>query len=210
MNDERENRQTQRPCGNPLARSAPPLGQGWPDEVRAAIAGDVRIELLGAFRVWIGSREIEDAEWYLRKPQSLLKLLALAPAHRLQEGALIALLWPGLDRLAASQILTKALSLVQRVLEPTLPSYLPSSYLHREGEGIVLDPPGRLWIDVEAFAHAVQTAELTRDPAVCERAARLYTGDLLPDDRSEPWTNEPREQLKALRLSLASCHGTPV
>jgi len=46
----------------------------------------LRIELLGAFRVSIGTRTIEAEAWRLRKAASLVKLLALAPdvlSHRL-------------------------------------------------------------------------------------------------------------------------------
>jgi DNA-binding SARP family transcriptional activator len=172
------------------------------DRAPSGELGDVRIHLLGGFEVWIDSRRIETSEWYLRKAEALVKLLALARGHRLHQEQLIDHLWPELDRSAASQILTKALILVQRVLKPDLPVSTPSSYLHRDGKVIVLDPPGRLWIDVEAFAQAVQTAELTRDPAACDWAVRLYTGDLLPDDGLEPWTLGPREQLRALRLTL--------
>ena len=43
----------------------------------------LRIELLGHFRVAVGRRDVPDAAWRLRKGQSLVKLLALAPGHRL-------------------------------------------------------------------------------------------------------------------------------
>ena len=43
----------------------------------------VRVRLLGGFKVSVGSRTIGQAEWPLRKAANLLKLLALAPGHRL-------------------------------------------------------------------------------------------------------------------------------
>jgi hypothetical protein len=43
----------------------------------------VRIKLLGSFSVSVGSRTIQHNEWRLRKAASLVKLLALAPGHRL-------------------------------------------------------------------------------------------------------------------------------
>ena len=43
----------------------------------------VRIEVLGGFRFWVGPRLIEEGRWRLRKAASLVKLLALAPGHRL-------------------------------------------------------------------------------------------------------------------------------
>jgi DNA-binding SARP family transcriptional activator len=41
------------------------------------------IQLLGDFRVSVGPRAIAEREWTLRKSKSLVKLLALAPRHRL-------------------------------------------------------------------------------------------------------------------------------
>ena len=205
MTHDREPTWGQRPPPSPIDALGQRVGQRSQPAAAPADTGDVRMQLLGAFRVWIGTRQIEETEWYLRKPRSLLKLLALAPDHRMQQEDLLELLWPALDRVTAAQTLTKALILVQRVLEPDLPLHLPSSYLHQQGDEIVLDPPGRLWIDVEAFVHAAQTAVLTRDPGDCEQALRLYPGDLLPDDRFESWTMEPRKWLQTLRLSLFSC-----
>jgi hypothetical protein len=50
--------------------------------------------LLGEFRVTVGPRTIAEREWRLRKAKSLVKLLALAPHHRLHREHLIDRLWP--------------------------------------------------------------------------------------------------------------------
>ena len=55
----------------------------------------LRIELLGQFRVAVGRRDVPEAAWRLRKGQSLVKLLALAPGHRLHREQLEEALWPG-------------------------------------------------------------------------------------------------------------------
>jgi hypothetical protein len=49
----------------------------------------VRIWLLGVFRIWVGGRTIRHSEWRLRKSATLVKLLALASAHRLQHKVLL-------------------------------------------------------------------------------------------------------------------------
>ena len=46
----------------------------------------VRVRLLGAFRVSVGSWSVEGDAWRLRKAASLVKLLALAQQHRLPAG----------------------------------------------------------------------------------------------------------------------------
>jgi DNA-binding SARP family transcriptional activator len=43
----------------------------------------VRVWLLGGFRVSVGSRTIPQDSWRLRKAATLVKLLTLAPGHRL-------------------------------------------------------------------------------------------------------------------------------
>jgi DNA-binding SARP family transcriptional activator len=59
----------------------------------------MRIQLLGEFRINIGDRPIEVAQWRLKKSRSLVKLLALAPGHRLHREQVMDLLrsdhyWP--------------------------------------------------------------------------------------------------------------------
>ena len=62
----------------------------------------VRIKLLGGFSVSAGARAIPHGEWRLKKTAALVKLLALAPAHRLHREQLMELLWPDSGRKAAS------------------------------------------------------------------------------------------------------------
>lgn len=60
-------------------------------------AADVRIEMLGRFRVVIGTRVIADGDWPTRRARELVALLALADGHRLLRGRVIEELWPHLD-----------------------------------------------------------------------------------------------------------------
>ena len=48
----------------------------------------MRIWLLGSLRVSVGSRSIEPDAWRLKKAAALVKLLALAPGHRMPMGEL--------------------------------------------------------------------------------------------------------------------------
>ena len=52
------------------------------------------IQLLGRFRVAIGSRIIPERAWSSRKAARLVKLLALAPNHCLHREQITDLLWP--------------------------------------------------------------------------------------------------------------------
>ncbi len=163
----------------------------------------MRIGLLGGFRVLVGPRVIEEEEWRLRKAGSLVKLLALAEGHRLHREQAMELLWPDLDPEAALNNLHYALHIARRTLEPSALASAPSRYLRLRGEQLDLYPDGPLWVDVEAFEEAAATARHTLlEPAAYRAAIDLYSGELLPQDRYEPWVEERRAELRELYLSL--------
>src|SRR5215213_10323271 len=104
----------------------------------------VRVWLLGGFRVSVGSRTIIQGAWHLRKAAALVKLLALAPGHRMHREQAMDLLWPDSGRRAASNSLRKAL----HAARGTLDQAAGSRYLASEDESLVLCPSGDLWVDV--------------------------------------------------------------
>jgi predicted ATPase/DNA-binding SARP family transcriptional activator/DNA-binding CsgD family transcriptional regulator len=159
----------------------------------------VRVRLLGGFSVWVGSLAASEAEWHLRKATSLVKLLALAAGHRLHREQVMELLWPNLDRRAASNNLRRALHVARRALEPD-----PSTprYLVAHGEHLALCPDGPLWVDIEAFEEVAATARRSGDPAAYQAALDLYAGDLLPADPYEDWAEDRRRQLRQDYLDL--------
>ena len=166
---------------------------------RVSVGGEVvRVRLLGGFSVAVGNRTIEEDAWRLRKAAALVKLLALAPGHRLHREQLMDLLWPELGKKAASNNLRHTLHAARTLLNPTTGSH----YLASEDESLVLCSGGDVWVDVEAFEAAAATARRARDPAVYRAATDLYTGDLLPQDRYEGWTEGRREELRQLYLTL--------
>jgi predicted ATPase/DNA-binding SARP family transcriptional activator/DNA-binding CsgD family transcriptional regulator len=180
-------------------RRAPPTPQG------GGAPETLRLWLLGGFRVSVGSRIIGEQEWHLRKAGSLLKLLALAPSHRLHREQAMELLWPNLHQEAALNNLHYALHVARRTLEPSAlasSSADTSRYLRLRGEQLTLCPDSPLWVDVEAFEEAAVTARRALEPAAFRAAIDLYSGTLLPQDRYEAWTEERRAQLRGVYLSL--------
>jgi DNA-binding SARP family transcriptional activator len=161
----------------------------------------VRVWMLGDFRVSVGTdRTIEQGDWRLRKAASLVKLLALAPGHRLHREQAIDLLWPEMGRTATANNLRQALHVARKTLDPDLK--VASGYVSPGGESLVLCPKGNLWVDTEAFEEAASSARRSRDPAAYSAALELYAGELLPADRYEEWTEERRRELGQLRLAL--------
>src|SRR5215210_8070153 len=172
-----------------VSRPEVPMG-----ETRKAL----RVWLLGGFRVGVGSRTITLDAWRLRKAAALVKLLALAPGHRLHREQAMDLLWPDLGRRAASNNLRQVVHASRRTLAPAEGSH----YLASQNESLVLCPGGSLWVDVDAFEEAAVSARRSRDPAAYRAALDLYAGELLPEDRYEQWTEGRREELRQLYLAL--------
>jgi DNA-binding SARP family transcriptional activator len=160
----------------------------------------MRVWLLGGFGVSVGSRTMEGDAWHLRKAAALVKLLSLTPDHRLHRERAMNLLWPDLEKRAASNNLRQALHNARRTLisDPGV----GARYLASEEESLVLCPVGNLWVDVEAFEEAAATARNSRAPAAYRAAIHLYAGELLPDERYEQWAEDRRQELRSVYLSL--------
>ena len=158
----------------------------------------VRVWLLGGFRVSVGSRTIEQDQWRLRKASSLVKLLAIAPGHRLHREQAMNLLWPDLGRKAAANNLRRILHSARKTLDPTR----GSRYLASQDGSLVLCPGGRLWVDVDSFEQTAISARSSRDPAAYRASVELYAGELLPDSRYEEWAENRRAGLRQLYFEL--------
>src|SRR5918998_2627808 len=176
------------------AEEGPPDARLWRPET-------MRLWLLGGFRVSVGTRTVEEGAWRLRKAASLVKLLALAQGHHLHREQAMDLLWPPTGRPAAANNLNQALQAARHALGPD-DAQAASGYLASQGEQLVLCPAGELWVDVEAFEEAAETARRSREPAAYRAALDLYAGELLPRDPYEEWAEVPREGLRQSFLSL--------
>src|SRR5215207_2955953 len=108
------------------------------------------------------------------------------------------LLWPDMDRNAASNNLRRTLHSARRALDPSA-GY---RYVASQDEQLVLCARSELWVDVEAFEEATATARQEREPAAYRAAIELYVGDLLPEDRYEEWAEQRRQELRRMFLSL--------
>ena len=157
----------------------------------------LRIELLGGFRVTVGASVVPAASWRRSKAAGLLKLLALAPGHRLHREQAMDVLWPELEPAAAAANLRKAVHYARRAVDATEGPNLIASV------GDVLSLPSeRLWIDVDAWRAAAAHARRAGDAAAYAEAVELYRNGLLPDDRYEEWTIVYRNELQAEFVAL--------
>ena len=148
----------------------------------------------------VGSRGIEASSWRVKKAAPLVKLLALAPGHRLHREQVTNALWPHLGTKSASNNLYRVLHSTRALLEAA-PADAPFRHPAPQGDTLALCPDGLLWADVEAF----------EEPAAYRAAVELYAGNLLPEDRYEEWAQDRRQALRktlllVLLVELGSLH----
>ncbi|HEX5584046.1 ATP-binding protein [Gaiella sp.] len=145
----------------------------------------LEIQLLGRFGVVVDGRPVPEQAWS-RRAAELVKVLALAPGHALHRERVVEAIWPDLRPDAGFANLHKAAHLARRA------SGDAGAVVLRHGQ-VLLAPDARVETDVDRF-------EASCDPG-------LYTGDLLPDDRYESWTLEPRERLERLYREALRARG---
>lgn len=155
----------------------------------------VAIQLFGRFSVAVDGVSISGDAWRSRRAADVLKLLALAPAHRMHRAQVMEALWPESEPQASGASLRKALHFAR------LATGDEQAIVNERGV-LVLWPDAGVETDVERFEAAAQRALDGGDEAFCRSAADLYRGDLLPDDRYESWLVEPRGRLRRRYLDV--------
>src|SRR5271154_2362968 len=153
-------------------------------------AGAVAIKLLGGFAATNRGEPIDPAVWRLRKGRELIKLLALAPGHRLHREQLMDALWPDLDPAAATNNLHQVVHVARRALG--------ADSIELREELLTL----RASVDVDDFERAAEQARRAGSAGAYRAAVSLYGGELLPENRYEDWAETRREQIEQLRLQL--------
>ena len=80
--------------------------------------GDVSVSLLGGFGAEVDGVAVPPKAWRLKKARELVKLLALAPGHRLHREQAMDVLWRDLPPAAAANNLHQAVHVARRTLDP--------------------------------------------------------------------------------------------
>jgi len=156
---------------------------------------EVAIELLGRSTVTVDDQAVSSDAWRSRRAADVVKLLALAPGHRMHRLQVMDAIWPESEPDASGTNLRKALHFARLALTD-------ERAIVNERGVLVLAPEARVDTDVERFEAACNRALGTGDTATCREAADLYRGDLLPDDIYESWTVEPRGRLRRRYLDV--------
>ena len=168
----------------------------------AATRPGLRLRLMGGFAAWVDHELVNPDAWRRRKVSRLVKLLALAPEHRLHREQLEFLLWPALGPRAASQNLHHTLYRARHALEPGLRRRAEPRFLRLQNDLLELAPDDPVESDLECFEQAAATALASRDAAAYSEAAARFGGELLPEERFEDWAIDRRDTVKATYVEL--------
>ena len=152
-------------------------------------------QLLGQFSVSVDGVAIPGDAWRSRRAADVVKLLLLAPGHRLHRAQIMEALWPESDPEASGTNLRKAVHFARLAIGD-------EQAIVNERGVLVLGPGGSVESDVERFEATAQQGLDLGDRAMCRAAADLYRGELLPDDVYESWSVEPRARLRRRYLEV--------
>ncbi|MBM2614409.1 AAA family ATPase [Actinoplanes sp. LDG1-06] len=145
---------------------------------------ELRVRLLGGFRVEVAGRVVPESEWQRNGAVALVKILAVhSRMHREQA---IDLLWPEAGPDLGQSRLNKALHYARRVLG--------GDRIRLRDDMLALEQ-AELWTDVRAFEAAARESDI-------DAALMLYAGDLLPENRFDAWAEQPRARLRNTVVSM--------
>jgi predicted ATPase len=150
----------------------------------------VSVTLSGGFAATVDGVPLAPNAWRLKKARELVKLLALAPSHRLHREQAMDALWGDRTPDAAANNLHQAVYVARRALG---------------AEAIVVrDEMLELaaTVDIDEFELAAANARRVRTPAAYRKALSIYAGELLPENRYDDWATERREEVAELAAEL--------
>jgi predicted ATPase len=149
------------------------------------------VSLLGGFAAAADGVPVPETAWRLKKARELVKLLALAPGHRLHREQVMDVLWRDRGPSAAANNMHQAVYVARRALGAGAIE-VREELLH-----LIAD------VDVDRLEVAAADARHLRTPAAYRAALRLYGGELLPENRYDDWAEERRAELTDLAAELA-------
>jgi DNA-binding SARP family transcriptional activator len=160
----------------------------------------VTITVLGGFEVIVNGVPTATPGWSRRSAAALVKILALAPGHRLHREQVIDLLWPGEPVATAAPRLHKAAHYARRAIGR-------DDAIVLRDDVVWLLPGADLTVDAVRFEQLSKKALAERDVTAARAALASYSGELLPADRYEDWAVDRRELLHLRHLDLLRLTG---
>ena len=169
----------------------------------------LRIQTLGAFRLWRGAEEVKTVEWQRKKARQLFLLLLTVRYNRLHRDQITEILWPDLTPEGAQRDFKIAFNTLTKVLEPNRPRNTPSAFIVRDGSRYGLRPEADIWLDVNEYIQLTERRNETMPSGqlitlpFLRQAMTLYQGEYLQEFPYEEWCSEERERLLTSYLQTA-------
>ncbi len=178
------------------------------DGLRLHPGYQLRIQVLGPFRLWRGQDEVPASAWKRRSARQLLQLLLTHRHQLLERDQICEMLWPGLGSSEAERDFKVAHSTLCSLLEPDRARNAPSAFILRDASRYGIRPEADIWLDAAAFEAAVIAGDAHQQNSTAmlahyQQALALYQGDYLQDALYEEWATVERERLLTLYLRTA-------
>ena len=169
----------------------------------------LRIQTLGAFRIWQGNEKLPSRAWRRKKARQLLQLLLTFRGTLLHRDQIAEMLWPELNPEGAVRDFKIAFSAMCSVLEPNRKRNAPSAFVVRDGSRYGLRQEADIWLDAAEFERLADLGDqqypkdIKQAVELYETAVSLYEGDYLQAYPYETWSHEERERLRSRYLQTA-------
>jgi predicted ATPase len=151
---------------------------------------DISVTLMNGFAAAVDGVPVPDAAWRLKKARELVKLLALAPGHRLHREQAMDVLWRDRAPAAAANNLHQAVYVARRALD-TRAIEVRDEILQLAAD-----------VDVDRLERAAAGARRAATRSAYREALSLYAGELLPENRYDDWAAARRDELADLATEL--------
>ena len=155
----------------------------------------VEISVLGGFRVTVAGHQTPSRAWSRRSAAALVKILALAPGHRLHREKMMDLLWPDESPDRSAPRLHKAAHFARRAAGS-------DDAIVLRDDVVWLFPGAHVTVDAVRFEQLARKAISEHDPHLAREALDWYGGELLPADPYEDWAADRRESLHLRQLDV--------
>jgi ATP/maltotriose-dependent transcriptional regulator MalT len=165
---------------------------------------------LGRFEIRRGAYAVDGSLWERKVAERVVRFLLVRCGELVPEDELLEAFWPGKPPTSARRGLQTAISSARAVLD--LPWEQSRLRVEERSYALALRDADRL--DAGVFEAAAERALATEGPeriARLEAAARIWTGEPLPEERYSDWAASWRERLSSLEGdvlgALAEEHG---
>jgi DNA-binding SARP family transcriptional activator len=167
----------------------------------------IKVTTLGSFRVERGGAEITMEEWRRKKARDVFKYLVTRHRRSVSVDEIVMYVWgEDVDVERCLPTLQNAVSAIRTALEPELKPRQNSRYILFRDGSYLLDLGPDAIVDLHDYTAMATAALSVVDPQQRLEALRVaadsYTGDFLPGDTYDDWTDFTRITTRELAIEV--------